>query len=221
MQFGSSETFRKERRTTKGKDTKMRRLAVVLTITALASLLSAGVAFALTVDCTAGRGCPGTDGPDTLNGSAGDDDMDARQAGDRLYGGDSHDWMSGDTYAPTDSSTDGEDRVFGGAGSDGMVGYGGGDLLSGGIGRDYIYAVEHSNGPGEDTVKGGGGDDFIEAIVKTRDTIDCGAGAKDRVYYDNDLDTIQGCEIARVRYPKETFRASSAAAKDVNTSRSR
>ena len=199
----------------------MRRLAVVLTITALASLLSAGVAFALTVDCTAGRGCPGTDGPDTLNGSAGDDDMNARQAGDRLYGGDSHDWMSGDTYAPTDSSTDGEDRVFGGAGSDGMVGYGGDDLLSGGIGRDYIYAVEHSNGPGEDTVKGGGGDDFIEAIVKTRDTIDCGAGAKDRVYYDNDLDTIQGCEIARVRYPKETFRASSAAAKDVNTSRSR
>jgi hypothetical protein len=221
VRFGSSETFRKERRTTKGKDTKMKRLTVLLTITALASLLSAGVAFALTVDCTAGRGCFGTDEPDTLNGSTGADDMDARQAGDRLYGGDGHDWMSGDTYGPPDSSTDGEDRVFGGAGSDGMVGYGGGDLLSGGIGRDYIYAVEHSNGPGEDTVKGGGGDDFIEAIDKTRDTIDCGAGTKDRVYYDKDLDTIQGCEIARVRYPEETFLASSAAAKDVNTSRSR
>ena len=147
--------------------------------------------------------------------------MDASQAGDRDYGGDGHDWMSGDTYGPADSSTDGEDRVFGGAGSDGMVGYGGGDLLSGGIGRDYIYAVEHSNGPGEDTVKGGRGDDLIDAIDKTRDTIDCGAGAKNRVYYGKDLDTIQGCEIARVRYPEATFLASSSAVKDANTSRSR
>ena len=199
----------------------MKRLTVLLTITALVSLLSASVAFALTVDCTAGRGCFGTDEPDTLNGSAGGDDMDARQAGDNLYGGEGQDWMSGDTYGPADSSTDGEDRMFGGAGSDGMVGYGGGDLLSGGIGRDYIYAVEHSNGPGEDTVRGGSGDDFIEAIDKTKDTIGCGAGAKDRVYYDKGLDTIQGCEIARVRYQEETFLASSAAAKDVNTSRSR
>lgn len=199
----------------------MKRLAVLLTITALASLLSAGVAFALTVDCTSGRGCSGTDGPDALNGSSGYDDMDARQAGDSLYGNEGPDWMSGDTYGPADSSTDGEDRMFGGAGSDGMVGYGGGDLLSGGIGRDYLYAVEHSNGPGEDTVRGGKGDDFIEAIDKTRDTIDCGAGEKDRVYYDKDLDTIEGCEIARVRYPEEAFRASSDAARDVNTSRSR
>ena len=67
----------------------------------------------------------------------------------------------------------------------------------------------------------GKGDDFIEAIDKTRDTIDCGAGEKDRVYYDKDLDTIEGCEIARVRYPEEAFRASSDAARDVNTSRSR
>ena len=52
----------------------MRRLTVLLTITALASLLSAGVAFALTVDCTAGRGCFGTDELDTLNGSAGGDE---------------------------------------------------------------------------------------------------------------------------------------------------
>jgi hypothetical protein len=144
--------------------------------------------------------------------------MDASQAGDRVYGGDGHDWMSGDTYGPADSSTDGEDRVFGGAGSDGMVGYGGGDLLSGGIGRDYIYAVEHSNEPGEGTVKGGRGDDSIDAIDKTRDTIDCGAGVKDRVYYDRDLNTIQGCEIARPRYPEGTFPTSSSAVKDVNTS---
>jgi hypothetical protein len=179
--FGSAEAFRKERRTTKGMDTGMKRLTVLLTMTALVLLLSASVAFALTIDCTAGRGCFGTDGPDTLNGSAGDDDMDARQAGDSLYGGDGHDWMSGDTYGPTDSSTDGEDRVFGGVGSDGMVGYGGSDLLSGGDGRDYLYAVELSNRPGEDTVRGGRSNDFIDAIDKAKDTIGCGAGTKDRV----------------------------------------
>jgi hypothetical protein len=33
--------------------------------------------------------------------------------------------------------------------------------------------------------------------------------------------TIKGCEIARIRYPDEAFLASSAAAKGVNTSRSR
>ena len=58
-------------------------------------------------------------------------------------------------------------------------------------------------------------------IDKTRDAIDCGAGEKDKVYYDKDLDTIQGCEIARVRYQEGTVLASSAAAKDVNTSRLR
>lgn len=197
----------------------MKRLTALLTMTASALLLSASVAFALTVDCTAGRGCFGTDEPDTLNGSSGGDDMDARQAGDDLYGGDGHDWMSGDTYGPADSSTDGEDRLFGGGGSDGMVGYGGGDLLSGGVGRDYLYAVELSNGPGEDTVRGGRGDDFIDAIDGTKDTIDCGAGTKDRVYYDEGLDTIKGCEIARVRHPEGAFLAASAEA--VNTSRSR
>lgn len=219
--FGPAEAFRKERRTTKGMDTGMKRLTVLHTTTALALLLSASVALALTIDCTAGRGCFGTDAPDTLNGSAGDDDMDARQAGDDLYGGDGHDWMSGDTYGPADSSTDGADRVFGGVGSDGMVGYGGGDLLSGGDGRDYLYAVELSNGPGEDTVKGGRSNDYIDAIDKTRDAIDCGAGTKDRVYYDKDLDTIKGCEIARIRYPEEASLGSSAASKGVNTSRSR
>jgi hypothetical protein len=45
----------------------------------------AGVAFADTFECFAGRACTGTDGPDTLNGSSGDDwNMDARQGNDQL-----------------------------------------------------------------------------------------------------------------------------------------
>lgn len=203
-------------------DKEMKRLTLLLTMMAVALLLSAGVAFALTVNCTAGRGCFGTDDPDTLNGSVGNDDMDARQASDRLFGDDGHDWMSGDAYGPTDTSTDGDDRVFGEAGSDGMAGYGGSDLLSGGDGRDYIYAVETSNNPGEDTVRGGANNDFIDAIDETKDTIDCGAGTKDRVYYDRNLDTVERCEIARTAYPEEEFRgATSAAAEEVNTFRAR
>ena len=199
---------------------EMRRLSVLFTMMALALLLSASVAFALTVDCTAGRGCFGTDDPDTLNGSAGGDDMDARQADDKLFGNDGHDWMSGDSYGPTDTSTDGDDRMFGRAGSDGMVGYGGSDVLSGGDGRDYVYAVESSKNPGDDTVRGGPDNDFIDAIDKTKDTIDCGTGTKDRVYYDKSLDTVERCEIARTKYPEEQFRAATSAV-EVNASRAR
>lgn len=199
----------------------MKRLTLLLTMMALALLLSASVAFALTVDCTAGRGCFGTDDPDTLNGSVGSDDMDARQANDRLFGGDGHDWMSGDAYGPTDTSTDGDDRVIGEAGSDGIAGYGGGDVLSGGDGRDYLFAVENSKNPGEDTVRGGPGNDFIDAIDKTKDTIDCGTGTRDRVYYDKNLDTVERCEIERTQYPGEEFLATLAVDEEANTSRAR
>ncbi len=198
----------------------MRRLTLLFATMAMALVLSAGVAFALTVDCTAGRGCVGTDEPDTLNGSVSHDDMDGRQAGDELFGNDGHDWMQGDAYAPTDSSTDGDDRIFGGAGYDGMVGYGGSDFLSGGGASDFIEAIENSNNPGEDTVNGGGGNDFIDAIDGTKDTINCGKGAKDRVFYDKSIDTVaSNCEVKRTKYPEEFFGAASAMAGEVNALR--
>jgi hypothetical protein len=78
----------------------------------MALMLSAGVALALEVNCTAGRGCVGTDDPDTLIGSIGNDDIDFRQVADELFGNNEHDWMQGDASAPADSSTDGDDRVF-------------------------------------------------------------------------------------------------------------
>ncbi len=103
--------------------------------------------------------------------------------------------MSGDSYASTDTSTDGDDQVFGGAGYDGMVAYGGIDLLSGGGQGDYIEAVENSANPGEDTVNGGGVNDFIVAIDKTKDTINCGKGRRDHVFYDKGIDTVsRNCE---------------------------
>jgi Ca2+-binding RTX toxin-like protein len=200
----------------------MRRLTVLLAMMGLALLTSASVAFALTVDCTAGRGCVGTEAPDTLNGSAGSDDMDGRQAGDELFGNDGSDWMSGDAYAPTDTLTDGDDDILGGTGNDNMVGYGGADKLSGGDGGDGIDAQENSKNPGEDTVAGGASNDFIFAIDQTRDTINCGAGTKDRVYYDKNLDTLEKCEVARTRYPEDGFfKGSSASAERVTGVRAR
>jgi hypothetical protein len=97
-----------------------------------------------------------------------------------------------------------DDRMFGGAGFDGMIGYGGDDLLSGGARGDFIDAKENSENPGEDTVRGGRGRDFIDAIDETKDTINCGKGIKDEVFYDENLDTVENCEIAMTQYPEET-----------------
>jgi hypothetical protein len=44
-------------------------------------------------NCTAGRGCVGTDDPDTLIGSIGNEDIDFRQVADELFGNNGHDWM--------------------------------------------------------------------------------------------------------------------------------
>jgi RTX calcium-binding nonapeptide repeat (4 copies) len=191
-------------------DKQMRRLTLLIATMAIALVLSAGAAVALTLDCTAGRGCVGTDEPDTLNGSIGNDDMDGRQATDQLFGNDGEDWMQGDAYAPTDTSTDGDERLFGGAGFDGMIGYGGDDLLSGGTRGDFIDAKENSENPGEDTVRGGRGRDYIDAIDMTKDTINCGNGTKDEVFYDENLDSVENCEIASTEYPEEFIGAASA-----------
>jgi Ca2+-binding RTX toxin-like protein len=187
----------------------------------MALLLSSGVAFALTVDCIAGRGCVGTDGPDILNGSDASDDMDAKQDDDKLFGNEGHDGMSGDSYAPTDTSADGDDRVFGGPGFDGLVGYGGADLLSGGDNRDFISAEENSLNKGEDTVKGGRGNDFIFAIDETKDTINCGGSTKDRVFYDKNIDTVERCEIESTEPPEGEFFSAASATLQVNALRER
>ncbi len=60
-------------------DKQMRQLTLLFATMGMALVLSAGAAVALTLACTAGRGCVGTDDYDTLNGSIGNDDMDGRQ----------------------------------------------------------------------------------------------------------------------------------------------
>jgi Ca2+-binding RTX toxin-like protein len=203
----------------------MKRLTLLLAVMGMALLLSAGVAFAATFDCIANRGCIGTNGPDTLNGSTGDDFMDAMQDDDELFGNEGHDFMSGDAFAApnNDTSTDGDDLLEGGPGFDDMTGYGGADEFSGGANGDFIFAEESSENEGEDTVNSGGGNDFIQAIDQTKDTINCGKGKRDIAFFDKGgVDTVaNNCEFKN-RFPgEELSRAASSGTKMVNTLRAR
>jgi len=195
----------------------MRRLTLLLAAVGTALLLSAGLAFAATYDCFAGRACIGTDGPDTLNGSSGWDYMDGRQGDDGLFGNESGDFMSGDAFdAPgNDTSTDGDDLLRGGPGWDEMVGYGGDDELYGGLQGDFIFAEETAANEGEDTVYGNRGDDFILARDGVKDAIECGKGNTDVAFFDKDgIDIVSNdCEYKN-EYPDFEEFSSAAASSD-------
>jgi Ca2+-binding RTX toxin-like protein len=177
----------------------VRRVSLLLAIVVTALVAITGVALADTVNCIVNRACIGTDGPDTLNGTSSFDDMDARQGNDVLYGHESFDFMLGDSYDARDTSTDGNDRVGGGQNGDELAGYGGNDKLLGRSGSDFIFAEESSENEGEDVVKGNEGNDFILARDGEADTIGCGTGQRDTVFFDQGgIDTVSdSCERKR------------------------
>jgi Ca2+-binding RTX toxin-like protein len=207
----------------------MRRLTLLLATMGIGLLLIAGVAFADTINCIAGRGCVGTDGPDLLTGSGGGDDMDGRQDSDRLIGNEGSDWMLGDAYAApnNDTSTDGNDFINGGPGFDGLAGLGGDDLLRGGDRSDYIFAEESSVNEGEDTVYGSMGNDYIEAKDRVKDTINCGGGTRDIVFFDTGgVDTVTNCEYKNPDFQEFSVASASStpakvSAKKLNALRAR
>ena len=177
----------------------MRRLSLLLAIMGMALVVITGVAIADTVNCISHRACIGTDGPDTLYGSSSWDDMDARQGNDEMYGHEGFDFMSGDAYDARDTSTDGNDRIAGGQNYDEMYGYGGNDRFLGRSGGDYIFAEESSENEGVDRVGGNEGNDYILARDGVKDTIRCGPGENDWVYFDKGgIDTVaDSCERKR------------------------
>jgi Ca2+-binding RTX toxin-like protein len=177
----------------------MKRLSLLLAIVVTALVAITGVALADTVNCMVNRGCIGTNGPDTLNGTSSYDDMDARQGNDVMYGHERYDFMRGDTYGARDTSTDGNDRVGGGQSGDELYGYGGDDRLFGRSGSDFIFAEESSENEGEDVVRGEEGNDWILARDGVEDTIRCGTGKRDTVYFDTGgIDTVSdSCERKR------------------------
>ena len=109
----------------------MNRVAKTLSLVAILLTLASGTAWAA-IDCTAGSACRGTDGPNTMYGSASED---------RIYGKDGSDVIN---------ATGGVDEVYGGDGPDaGLYGGSGRDLVRGGAGQDkergaQEHAPDHS-----------------------------------------------------------------------------
>lgn len=131
----------------------------------------------------------GTNGNDTLIGTAMDDRLYGLDGIDRLNGGDGDDLLVGGT-----SLYDGGDLLFGGAGNDTILGgvgndslYGmdGDDVMSGGLDGDFLAGQNGndtlSGGAMGDSLFGNDGDDFLNGGYG-HDQIVTGAGA-DRVYH--------------------------------------
>lgn len=177
----------------------MRRLSLLLAIMGMALLLITGVAIADTINCFPDRACVGTDGPDTLHGTSGFDYIQARQGNDQLYGHESYDILDGDDFEASDTSTDGNDHIAGGKNYDELYGYGGNDKFLGRSGGDYIFAEESSENEGVDIVRGHEGNDWILARDGVKDTIGCGTGQHDTVFFDKGgIDTVaDNCERKR------------------------
>lgn len=199
----------------------MRRLTLLLAAMGMVLLLSAGLAFAATFDCIANRACIGTDDADVLNGSSGvDPNMEGRQGDDELFANDGEfAGMEGDAFDPAnnDTSTDGDDLLKGGPGWDYMAGFGGADTYSGGRRGDFIFAEESSVNMGEDTIHSGRGNDWIEAKDETKDTIGCGPGKHDFVFFDEGIDEVNSttCEHKNPDFGGGIAVASSSATKNV------
>jgi hypothetical protein len=137
-------------------------------------------------------------GNDTINGRGGNDTLfgdacglKAKAAFGALAAAGGNDKLSGD---------DGNDTLFGGPGNDLLKGGKGNDKLFGGRGNDTL-----DGGPGNDTLnggkgrnkyKGGAGNDTIGAKNGTKETVDCGAGKKDKATVDK-KDIVKGCEAVK------------------------
>jgi Ca2+-binding RTX toxin-like protein len=176
----------------------MRRLSLLLAIMGMGLVMVTGVAIADTIDCIANRICVGTDGPDTLNGTSRSDYLQGLQGNDQLYGREGYDTLDGDVFEAHDTSTDGNDRLGGGQNYDELYGYGGNDKFLGRWGGDFIFAEESSENEGEDVIQGNEGNDYILARDGVEDTIGCGTGKHDTVFFDQGIDKVSdSCERKR------------------------
>lgn len=94
----------------------------------------------------------GTEGDDTLVGSAVNDTINGKTGSDTLYGNDGNDLLMG---------AEGDDLLYGGEGDDELEGNDGADTLDGGAGNDRLEGGRGSNtylfgkGDGQDFIVGG------------------------------------------------------------------
>lgn len=154
----------------------------------------------------------GTNGDDTIIGSAfsdtitgdnGNDEVTAGAGHDQVYGDGGADNLSGGTGSDTlyggsgndtihgDSSTD---TLYGDAGDDHMVGGTGADILEGGDGHDEMFGNTGEDvlrgGAGNDTISGGAGIDVLEGGAGNDYLI--GGGSFDTIYGGSGADELRG-----------------------------
>lgn len=175
---------------------------------AVALLLSAGPALAKTISCALAAECIGTKRDDTITadgqqevfGKGGNDTIISLGGESNIYGAAGNDKITdefgssiieGGNGNDTIRSKGGKSVLDGGDGDDKITDEFGQSDLDGKAGDDLIRALQ-----GENSITGGGGGDTIEAKNNEGDDIDCGPG-KDKVTYDEALDTVTNCEDQR------------------------
>lgn len=118
----------------------------------------------------------GSDSPDWINGSRGEDQILGGDAGDLLHGGKDNDDLNGNT---------GDDWVYGDLGNDLVHGGQDDDVINGNQGKDKLYGDR-----GNDQVRGGKGDDWING--GDGDDQLWGDLGGDRIRLSNGNDTVFG-----------------------------
>jgi hypothetical protein len=131
----------------------------------------------------------GLGGSDTIDGKGGNDTLfgDACRAKARLVAG-----------APVfAAAANGNDTLLGSDGNDSLFGAAGNDTLKGGKGKDKLFGGRGNDkldgGPGVNSYSGGAGNDVVSAKNGKKETVDCGAGKKDRATVDK-KDRVKKCE---------------------------
>ncbi len=117
-------------------------------------------------------------GDDVVDGDAGSDTIYGREGFDNLRGGFGNDTIYGGADGDTIYGGSGADTLYGEGGDDRLFSEGGGGTMDGGEGNDQLYAGSYG-GPAE-TLIGGAGNDYLAAVGQI-ETADAGEG-DDRVY---------------------------------------
>jgi Ca2+-binding RTX toxin-like protein len=124
----------------------------------------------------------GTDGPDTVDGGAGDDHLQTLGGPDNVAGGLGDDvalaGAGDDTIVDGFEPADGDDDYHGGGGADFLVAEAGTDVLHGDAGNDLFSAL-YAEGPAQ--VYGGAGNDFVNAVPFVDGLLVDGGAGRDRM----------------------------------------
>ena len=164
----------------------------VLLPTLMVSIVLATSEVALAFDCGAGS-CWGTGGDDLMIRTPDSNGLHGLGGSDLIRGLGGNDSLTGDAGDDAVHGGSGDDTVQGNLGNDAVTGSSGVDRVEGGWGNDLLVG-----GSGKDVLRASAGADRVEAQDGFADSISCGAGSRDLVFFDRGLDNVAAdCEARR------------------------